>query len=165
MLNGAKVFFMDLKRKEEDMVGVEIDMVVINSLEALALYERIFDTERIEATNYKKGLNEAIFTMYGGRFHLLDENAEYQLTAPREGDAKPMWVNVLVPNIKETFDKAVAAGCAVVQPVTELGDFGVSNAVFSDPFGYVWMLHQIHREVSFEERNRIFEEKIKGEAK
>jgi PhnB protein len=36
------------------MVGVEIDMVVKNSIEALALYERIFDTERIEVQILRK---------------------------------------------------------------------------------------------------------------
>ncbi|MCR6546009.1 VOC family protein [Dehalobacterium formicoaceticum] len=144
------------------MVGVEIDMVVTDSIKALALYESIFDVVPVEVTNYAQGMNEAVFTMYGTRFHLLDENPEYQLTAPKEGDAKPMWVNVLVADIKDTFGRAIDAGCSEVQPVTELADFGVSNAIFSDPFGYVWLLHQIHREVSFEERSRIFEEQMKA---
>ncbi|MCH0373491.1 VOC family protein, partial [Enterococcus faecium] len=26
-----------------------------------------------------------------------------------------------------------------------------------DPFGYLWMLHQVHREVIFEERKQLFE--------
>jgi PhnB protein len=43
--------------------------------------------------------------------------------------------------------------------VTELPDYGVSNAIFSDVFGYQWMLHQMHKEVSFEERSRLWEEK------
>lgn len=141
------------------MVGVEVDMVVSDSIEALKLYNSIFEIEPIESTNYEKGLNEAVFNMYGVRFHLLDENPQYQLTAPKEGDSKSMWVNVLVSDIKETYKKAIDAGCTEIQPVTELTDFGVSNAVFSDRFGYVWMLHQIHREVSFEERSKIFEEK------
>jgi len=143
------------------MVGVEIDMVVTDSLSALALYERIFDTQRVEVTNYERGLNEAVFAVYGVRFHLLDENPQYQLIAPKEGDPRPMWINVLVPDIAETFSRAIAAGCTEVQPVTEVGDFGVSNALFTDPFGYLWMLHQIHREVSFEERSKVFEHKMR----
>ena len=125
----------------KNMVGVEIDMVVVNSLEALKLYEKIFDTERVEVSDLEQGLNEAIFTMYGTRFHLLDENPAYQLNAPKEGNTISMWMNVLVPDITVTFDKAISAGCTVIQPVTELPDFGVSNGVFFDPFGYVWMLH------------------------
>ncbi|ATW26820.1 VOC family protein [Candidatus Formimonas warabiya] len=142
------------------MTGVEIDMVVSDSLKALDLYEKIFDTERIEVTSYSKGKNEAVFKIYGTRFHMLDENPDFMLVAPKPGDPKPMWCNVLVPNIRETFSKALDAGCTEVQPITELGDFGVINAIFIDPFGYMWLLHQIVREVSFEERCRIMEEKL-----
>jgi hypothetical protein len=63
-----------------------------------------------------------------------------------------MWLNVLVPDIKATFEKAIESGFNEIQPVTELSEMGVSNAVCIDPFGYIWMLHQVHREVSFEER-------------
>lgn len=140
------------------MVGVEIDFVVHDSLKALALYESIFEVQRVEVSSYERGMNEAVFTMYGTRFHMLDENPEYQLVAPKEGDPKPMWLNILVPDIKDTFDKAMASGCTEIQPVTEMEAFGASNAMFSDPYGYIWMLHQIHREVSFEERCRIMED-------
>ncbi|KAF1083960.1 hypothetical protein SPSYN_02872 [Sporotomaculum syntrophicum] len=38
------------------MVGVEIDMVVPDSLKALELYEKVFDIERVEVTDYPKGM-------------------------------------------------------------------------------------------------------------
>jgi uncharacterized glyoxalase superfamily protein PhnB len=142
------------------MVGVEIDMVVKDSLAALALYERLFDVERVEVTNYDKGLNEAVFNMYGARFHLLDENPKYMLNAPKEGDPKPMWVNVVVPDIAATFENVAQTGCVVIQPITDMADMGVKNAFFADPFGYIWMLHQIMREVSFEERCRLIEQQM-----
>ncbi|MCL2852393.1 MAG: VOC family protein [Defluviitaleaceae bacterium] len=140
------------------MVGVEIDFVVTDSIKALELYERVFEVERVEVTGREIGSNEAVFTIYGTRFHMLDENPEFQLIAPKEGDPKPMWINVLVPDIKEVFDKAIAAGCNEVMPLTEMEAFGVSNAMFADPFGYLWMLHQIHREVSFEDRQKAVDE-------
>jgi hypothetical protein len=37
--------------------------------------------------------------------------------------------------------------------------YGVSNAIFRDPFGYIWMLHQVHKEVSFEERKQLWEDR------
>jgi len=43
------------------MVGVEIDMVVTDSLKALELYEKIFDIERVEVTHFPKGENEVYF--------------------------------------------------------------------------------------------------------
>ena len=145
------------------MIGVEIDMVVGDSVKALELYERVFGAERVEVTAYENGLNEAVFTIFGTRFHLLDENAEYQLFAPKDGERKPMWLNVLVPDIKATFEKAMESGFNVIQPITEMPEMGVSNAVCTDPYGYMWMLHQIHREVSFEERTKIWDEKLKNE--
>ena len=90
---------------------------------------------------------------------MLDENPEFELKAPTQNEPKSIWFNIMVPDIRETFSKAISVGCTEVQPVTEVPDFGVSNAIFSDPFGYVWMLHQVHREVSFEERTRLWEEK------
>lgn len=141
------------------MVGVEIDFVVKDSLEALKLYEEIFEVERIEVTDFPRGENEAIFSIYDVRFHMLDENEKFGLVAPNPEHPNSFWINVMVPNIKETYEKAMAAGCKEIQAVTELPDYGVSNAIFSDPFGYVWMLHQMHKEVSFEERVKKWEEK------
>ncbi|NLN41574.1 MAG: VOC family protein [Clostridiales bacterium] len=141
------------------MVGVEIDMVVTDSLKALALYEKIFDIERVEVSNFPKGENEVVFTLYGVRFHMLDENPKFGLIAPDPDKPNTIWFNISVPDIKETFSKAISAGCTEVQPVTEMPDYGVSNAIFVDVFGYQWMLHQIHKEVSYEERIRLWEEK------
>lgn len=141
------------------IVGVEIDFVVEDSLKALNLYETIFDSiERVEVSDLPKGTNEAVFTLYGVRLHMLDENPEYQLIAPTTDDPKTMWFNIAVPDIKETYTKAINAGCTEVQPVTDMPDYGISNAIFMDPFGYVWMLHQIHEVVSHEERIRLWEE-------
>lgn len=141
------------------MVGVEIDMIIADSLKALELYEKVFDIQRVEVTDFARGENEVIFTLYGVRFHMLDENAKFGLKAPHPEEPKAIWFNILVPDIKETFSKAISAGCTELQPVTELPDYGVSNAVFSDAFGYQWMLHQIHKEVSFEDRTRLWEER------
>ncbi|WP_042476164.1 VOC family protein [Bacillus ndiopicus] len=140
------------------MVGVEIDMVVTDSLKALVLYEKIFDIERVEVTDFPPGKNEAVFKLYDVRFHLLDENPEYKMIAPKPDDPKPIWFNILVPNIAETYEKAMKAGCKEVQAVTEMSDFGISNAMFSDQFGYLWMLHELHRVVSFEERVQMLGE-------
>ncbi|WP_100407745.1 VOC family protein [Bacillus solitudinis] len=141
------------------MVGVEIDMVVKDSLKALELYENIFDIERVEVSNFPRGENEVVFTLYDVRFHMLDENPEFHLIAPTPDHPKTSWVNVTVPDIKETYTKAMGLGCAEIQPVTDMPDYGVSNAIFMDLFGYIWMLHQVHKEVSHEERIQLWEEK------
>lgn len=128
--------------------SVEFDFVVRDTIEAIELYEQIFDLESLEVTEFPKGENEVIFTLYGTRFHMLDENPKFYLIAPKPGQAQSSWINVVVPNIKNTYEKALELGCTEIQPLTEIAEMGISNAIFSDPYGHVWMLHQVHREVS-----------------
>ena len=142
------------------MTGVEIDLVVRDSLAALALYEHIFEVERIEVSTFPKGSNEAVFSIYGARIHLLDENPAYGLTAPQPGQQLPMWLNIMVPDIQAAWDKAMAQGCKAIQRVHRMEEMGVSNAVFADPDGYAWMLHEMHRIVSHEERTRLLEKEF-----
>jgi Uncharacterized protein conserved in bacteria len=144
------------------MTGVEIDFIVTDSLKALEQYEAIFEVERVEVTAYEKGKNEAVFNIFGTRFHMLDENPEYMLFAPKPDTQMPVWFNVVVPDIKAVYEKALSAGCKEIQPITEIEAMGISNAMFADSFGYVWMLHQIHRELSFEERSRAMEDMMEG---
>ena len=140
------------------MRDIEIDFVVKDSLAALKCYERIFDVERIEVTDLKIGENEVVFSIHGTKFHLLDENPAFHLKAPESGRPISMWINVTVPDIKGTYKKAIEAGCVEVQPVVELAGYSVSNASFMDPYGYHWMLHQVHEVVSREERLKLWED-------
>ncbi len=141
--------------------GVEIDFVMKNSLETIGLYERIFEVEKLEVTEFPIGQNEAVFNIYGTRFHILDENPEYGLLAPTEGDGRSLWFNVAVPDLGKVHDDAILNGCVEVQAPTEMLNFGVINSIFIDPFGYMWMLHEIREVVSFEDRVAYFEEQNK----
>ncbi len=144
------------------MKGLELDFVVKDSLVAIDLYEKIFDIKILEKTNFEKGQNEVIFTVYDTRLHMLDENKDFGLVAPGEEGVKFMWFNIMVEDIKEVHDKAIKENFIEIQEITKLEDFGVSNSVIKDPFGYMWMIHEIHKEVSFEDRMKIFEEELKG---
>lgn len=126
------------------MTGIEITMIVSNSIEALDLYKNIFDIEIIECTNLEKGLNEAIFNLYGTKFHMLDENLEYMLIAPKEDDNESISFNVTVENIEQTFKKVLESECTVYQEIKKIDKLNISNAIFSDKFGYIWLLHEVH---------------------
>ena len=137
------------------ITGVEIDMVVKDSIKALELYEKIFDVERVEVSDFGAQGSEAVFTIYGTRFRLLNENPDFSLFAPQEGQLQSMWINIAVPNIKATYDAAIAAGCKEIFAINNMPEMGVKNAMFADEFGYGWMLHQIDKIVSHEERMEI----------
>ncbi|MET3683191.1 PhnB protein [Alkalibacillus flavidus] len=126
------------------MGSIELDMVVSSSLDALKVYENVFDLEDVKATDLPEGQNEVLFTLYGMQFHLLDENREAFLVAPSSENPNTSWVNITVDDINKTYQLAMDQGCIEIQPVTEMTDFGLSNAIFMDPFGYMWMLHEVH---------------------
>lgn len=135
------------------ITGAEINFVVKDSLLAIDEYQEIFeDIEVVEQTDFETGSNEVVFNLYGTRFHMLDENPEYHLLAPVDGQEKTMWLNIAVPDIKRTYSLAIEKGGTEILPVTFMEEMGVSNAMFSDKSGYLWMLHEIHEEVSFEDR-------------
>lgn len=142
------------------MEAVEFNFVVKDSLKALALYEEIFPVVRVEVTDFDPGVNEVVFSIFETRFHMLDENPEYYLVAPKEGHPQSFWFNIVVNDIEKTYQSAMENGCTEIQGITRMDDFGISNAQFLDPFGYVWMLHEIHKEVSFEERMDILKEEF-----
>lgn len=137
------------------ITGVEIDMVVTNSVKAPELYEKIFEVERVEVSDFGDKGSEVVFTIYGTRFHLLNENPDFMLFAPQEGAPMPMWLNIAVPDISKTYKVAIENGCKEIFPVQDIPDFGVKNAMFSDVYGYNWMLHRIDKVVSHEERMKI----------
>ena len=92
--------------------------------------------------------------MYGVGFHLLDEDPDRQLFAPKKADSRPMWLKVTVPNIEEVYTRAMDAESIEIQGITLLEALGLRNAVFVDRLGYKWVLHQKSREVSFDERSK-----------
>ena len=138
--------------------GTEINFVVQNSLKALALYKDIFEIEVVEETNYPEGSNEAVFNLYGTRFHMLDANPEYGLKAPDKEHPNTIWFNIAVENIEKTHQTALDCGCTEIQGITKMMNNSISNSIFLDPYGYMWMLHEIHKSLSFEERIKILEE-------
>lgn len=137
--------------------GVEICFIVSDVLKAFEVYQSIFEVECIEKTGFPKGQNEVVFSIYGVRFHMLDENPDFQMIAPKQGDPQFIWYNIAVPDISKTYQNAVDAGCKIVQPITEVETHGVKTAMFHDPFGYMWQLHQVVRDVSFEERIQAYD--------
>lgn len=143
------------------MKSVEIDFIVEDSIKAIELYEKVFDLRRGNVTSYEKGVNEAEFFIYDTKFHMLDENEEYGLTALKEGQTCPMWINITLENIDEVYKKAIEFGFTSIQEVKDVpmfSEFGISNAIVKDPFGYVWMMHQVEKEIKPHEIKEILDQ-------
>lgn len=142
------------------MKTAELDFIVPNSLEAVTLYQSVFEVTNVEATQYEKGLNEVRFSLHGLKMHILDENPDYEMYAPKKDQLFPIWVNVTVSDINETLKRADTSGFSLLQPLTDIPEFGVKNAVIKDPYGYQWMLHEVYETKTTEELNKAMDEKF-----
>jgi uncharacterized glyoxalase superfamily protein PhnB len=125
------------------MTAIEINMIVADSVKAAALYERVFGAENVEVTNQGKGSSESLFKLYGIQFHLLDENPDYGMIAPKDGDNKPFGMNVTVPDISAVHSSAMENGFTEIKPITEIPGMGLLNCVLTDPYGFPWVVHQV----------------------
>ncbi|MDR1998045.1 MAG: VOC family protein [Candidatus Margulisbacteria bacterium] len=129
-----------------NFAGLEVDFCVPDTLEAMELYSKVFGAETLEKTALEKGLNEVVFTILGSRFHMLDENPEAGLHAPRAGQTVSIWFNLVVADIKEVYAKALSSGFSVVMEIVIMKARGLRTAMVKDPFGHIWQLHQIDKE-------------------
>lgn len=142
------------------MQKAELDFIVPDSLEVITVYQAVFEVSDIEPTDYEKGLNEVRFKLQDMQMHILDENPDYDMYAPKKDAAFPIWVNLTVTDIKDTLEKAEVNGFSLVQPLTDIPEFGVKNAVIKDPFGYQWMLHEVYESKTTEELNQAMDKKF-----
>ena len=142
------------------ITGTEINFITKNCIEALKTYKNIFGNalEVVEESDFGLGKSEAIFNLYGTRFHMLDPNPDFGMIAPSDDHMNTIWFNIAVENIEETYKKAMENGCIEIQPITKMENMGISNAMFKDSYNYVWLLHEIHEVKSHEERVEALKE-------
>ncbi|WP_433847031.1 VOC family protein [Acinetobacter proteolyticus] len=140
------------------MQSTEIDFIVKDTITALAFYERVFEVEKIEVGDFVLGQNCVIMSIHGVHFHMLDENPDFQLLAPTQESYIPIWFNITVTDIEKTLQQAVDVGAAVIQAVQDMPKMGIKNAMFKDPFGYMWLLHQVLEVVDYETRAQLLEQ-------
>lgn len=58
---------------------------------------------------------------------------------PQKVGTTSVSLHFFVEDTKPVFDKAIAAGCIEVSPVTKL-DYGATTGVIRDPFNHVWAI-------------------------
>jgi len=85
---------------------------------------------------------------------LADEFAEMGVSGPPATGATAVVFHFSTSNAKAVWDRAVAEGAHVVQPLLEQF-WGELYGQIQDPFGHRWGIGQRTREVSREEIERI----------
>lgn len=135
-----------------------LNMVVVNAMEAMEFYEKVFDAKRGDVFYFpdKKGVNEANVIVGDVELRLIDENASYSCYPPKKGEIDSIWLQLIVDDTEAVLKRAVENGAVVGQEVSEF--MGTKYAEITDPFGYTWTINQIVREISYEERYQFYVE-------
>lgn len=137
--------------------GLAIAYVVQDVALSLETYAGIFP---IDILSQAADHSEAVFTLFSTRFQIFAENEIEGLMGPGEGEGMPFWFNLVVPDLQAVWEKAMAIDCQTIQAPIHMEQMGITNAMFADSEGYVWMLHEIHEVVSFEDRVDYFEQEM-----
>jgi PhnB protein len=124
------------------MIGFETDIVVSDANAAYETYQRVFGAETIVRTKFAKGLNEIVCNIAGSRLRICDENHDVGMFAHKDNQFPTFWLNLLVENINDIFDKGTIEHFATILPVTTVPARRMKHSIQSDPWGIVWMLHQ-----------------------
>jgi PhnB protein len=123
------------------MIGVEFDFCVHDVLKAFELYEKVFGALAIEKSAFERGMNKVVFTIFGSRFHMLDESLENGLNTPKEGQPTTIWFNITVEKIQPVYDKAMGLGFTEIMPLQDMPNHGIKRFMAKDSFGMVWLIH------------------------
>ena len=121
---------------------LEINMIVSDAKEAGDYYKKVLNAEIISQTDEDAGMNETMMKLGGTEIRVLDENKDFGMIAPAEGEAGSVGINLFVDNIDSFFNNAVKEGCKIISPVQDFPEIPAKNAVFSDKFNHIWVINQ-----------------------
>ncbi len=118
---------------------------------ALAFYEQAFAAEVAERYDIEGKVGHAAVCINGGVLLLADEFPEHEailgnVAPPTLGDRTTFTISLQVDDADFWFDRAVAAGCEAIRPVTD--EFFGRHGKLRDPFGHVWGVVQLKEQAS-----------------
>lgn len=126
-----------------------------DSQKAIDFYRKAFDAKTLDLMpNLNgKGVMHATLRIGDSIIMMGDENPEQKCLSAETMGGSPISFYLYVPNADDAFQKAVAAGCAAVMPVTDMF-WGDRAGSVRDPFGYSWMVATHAKDLTKEEIRR-----------
>lgn len=141
-------------------------VVVPNSVEAIAFYEKAFGAKqafRLAGPDGRTTMHAEI-KIGDSVLMLSDENPKMSFKSPKSLGGTSMSLHLYVDNVDTAFKRAVAAGCTPLFPVTDMF-WGDRFGKVVDPFGHVWGIATHKEDVSPGECDRRAKEWMKSMAK
>jgi PhnB protein len=126
-------------------------IVVQGAERAAAFYAEALGAQEVSRIPVPDGrLMSVQLRIGGGVLHLADEFPEMGVLAPPTIGGTPVVLALEVADADVVFDRAVAAGATVRQPLADMF-WGDRHGQLEDPFGHRWNIGQHLRDVPQEE--------------
>jgi PhnB protein len=130
---------------------ISAHIVVKGAERAVDYYREAFGAQELERIAVPDGRLMSVRLRIGGSvLHLADEFPEMGVLAPPSVGGTPVVLALDVDDADAVFDRAVAAGASVRQPVSDTF-WGDRHGQLEDPFGHRWNVDQHVRDVPHEE--------------
>jgi PhnB protein len=122
-------------------------IVVQGAEHAAAFYAEAFGAQEVSRIPVPDGrLMSVQLRIGGGLLHLSDEFPEMGVLAPPAIGGTPVVLALEVDDAEAVFNRAVAAGARVRQPLADMF-WGDRHGQLDDPFGHRWNIGQHLRDV------------------
>ncbi len=132
-------------------MSISAHIVVKGAERAVAYYREAFGAEELERLAVPDGRLMSVRLRIGGSvLHLADEFPEMGVLAPPSVGGTPVVLALDVEDADAVFDRAIAAGGTIRQPVAD-AFWGDRHGQLEDPFGHRWNVDQHVRDVPHEE--------------
>lgn len=122
---------MDTHFKPENYNSVSPYFIVRGAQTFIDLMKAIFDAKELRRYDHPDG------TIMHAEIQ-MDDSVIMVSDATEKYPPVPMVMHVYVPNVDETFDRAVKAGCEVIDPPKDSVNDPDRRATFTDFSGNMW---------------------------
>jgi PhnB protein len=123
-------------RAEDPKTSIAPLLSVRNGARAVQFYQAAFGASELFRVDNEKGEVVARLALGPAEFWVADESPENQNFSPETLGGGTVRMVMVVENPDAAFDRAVAAGAAVVWPVDNQYGWRLGRIV--DPFGHHW---------------------------
>ena len=131
---------------------------------AIDFYKSVFGaTEEMRLAEPGGRIGHAELKIGNSVLMLSDEYPEMNVKSPQTLGGTPFAIAILVDDTDVTFNRAVASGATVVQPLADQF-YGYRTGKVADPFGHVWDIMTDKEHLTNAEISRRYDALIKQPA-
>lgn len=146
---------------ENEDLGIVLNLIVSNSLEAIEFYKKAFSAEEISKYMTPDGIvMHAAIKIIGEYVYLNDSFENSGILSPSELGRCPLNIWLRVDDPDKLYKQAIDAGCKVTMEIDDMF-WGDRMGGVVDPYGYMWTIAKTIEDVDEEELERRSKEFFK----